>query len=251
MEQKATMAQVIQAKRRVHQSLDKGISPSPVDVEILGGQEALETLLSSRSEMKEAISQIAGPELAKTQEENQPSQAWPQEKASTSETGSEPEKPVQPRKMTRDEKDYFEFVGTRLGPLMCLIIFLVVHDWEKAAYYAFSPDECEKMASPLSKIGPRIEKLFHAPAWVHTVVTTSDDTVTLLFVFASYFERIVILDKIMPVFSTARKETVKKHEQRSGHPEQVQPVKAESNGYSGGYQNVTALPIGSQWASDF
>lgn len=163
--------------------------------------------------------------------------------------------------MNQSEKDYFEFVDERLGPLMCFFIFLVVRDWERAAFYSLSPDECEKLAEPASRIGPRLEKLFHLPGWVHLVVTTSDDTVTILYVMASYFQRVGILDKIMPVFSKVNKEVRDKYAGRNKQqsqpivsPRPLQEEKSYSNGYSrqaidqrDGY---TVQGIGSQYIPD-
>src|SRR5438309_796131 len=196
-----SMAQIIQAKRRIHTALDKGERPSSGDVEMIGGQEQLISLLSSRSEMKEAISKLTDQEVRQVQEENSrdnPTILKEKESSGGTQRVSEAEEPK--RKMSKAEKDYYDFIGQRLGPLMCFFLFLAFRDWQKASFYAFSPDETQKMAEPISKIGPKVEELFRTPKWVHTLVTTSDDTVTLLMVFANYFERTGILDIILSPF---------------------------------------------------
>lgn len=254
-----TAAQEHVAKLRIHKALDKGEAPSPVDVETIGGEEALQDLLSSRSEMKEAVEKLtrearqeAREEMVQKLEEKEEIKSG--RVFSTSATEGKDEQ--QPKKMSKDEKDYYEFTHDRLGPLMCLFIFFFVRDWQKATFYALSPDETSRLAGPISKLGPRLESLFRAPKWVHVAVTASDDAVTVLFVLAGYLERTGILDKIFPLLSRTTKETVSKYAKGSSQ-DNVQsfadtgPV--QEPGYSNGYSRQavdsrTVYSIGQQWA---
>src|SRR5215831_5361448 len=105
-----TISQLTQAQRRIHSSLDKGDRPSPGDVEIIGGQEALASLLNSRSQMKETINQLTDQEIRQTKEnlEKEPLKKINEKSGDTQEDFKEVEK--QPHKMSRIERDYYEFV---------------------------------------------------------------------------------------------------------------------------------------------
>lgn len=255
-----TQAQEHQAKLRIHKALDRGEKPSPVDVETIGGEEALQSLLDSRSELKETVEKLTREARQEAKEEMVQRQEVREEVKSgrafsTSDTEGKEEPP---KKMTREEKDYYEFTHDRLGPLMCLFIFFFVRDWEKASFYALSPEETSKLAGPMSKLGPRIESLFHTPKWVHVAVTASDDAVTVLFVLAGYLERTGILDKLFPIFSKAAQQTVGKYAKGSSQ-NHVQPTPdtgpISEPEYSNGYSRQaidarTVYRVGSQWSAD-
>lgn len=245
-----SMTQVISAQRRIHTALDKGERPSPGDVEIIGGQEALTSLLSSRSELKETIEKATEQERMQVKgSREEPISLNKNDLSSGTAPGSKEESP---RKRTKAENDYYEFVANRLGPLMVFFLFIALRDWDRAAFYALSPDECDKLAGPLSHMLPRLEETFHAPKWVRTIIVTSDDTVTLLYVVAGYLERTGMLDKLLPLFAPAKKETEKKHAS--------QPVVDISKVQQQGYQPVAydrqaidprqIYSIGSQYAAD-
>jgi hypothetical protein len=237
-----TPLEVQRAERRIHAALDKNQAPSPPDVEMIGGTAALKTLISSRSLVKEEIKEAVKEEV------REPVKLKITGEASGSSTTEDPQQPPKPRKLTKDEQDYKDFVSKRIGPMMVLFLFFFLRDWAKATFYAFSPDECEKMSGPISHIGPRIEKLFRFPGWVHAVIVTSDDTVTLLFVMAGYLERTGMLDKLIPLTSIMTKETKKKHEST----QKAQPVgsvgSVQQNGY--GPVDLRAIGIGSQYITD-
>lgn len=225
-----TPTQLHQAERRIHQALDQKKTPNPADLKLLEEQGTnLEALLRSRQETSQRVREAQGT--------NSPSQPEPLHFKGASEKESLTQ---QPKKLSKSEQDYFDFVDKRLGPLMTLALFLVMRNWDKAGFYAFSPDECHDMASPLANIGPRLEKLFHAPGWVHIMVTASDDVVTLLFVMAGYLERVGLLDKIF----TAPKEKKEVEHERNGHLETVQTT-------TNGYVDPRTFPVlGNQYATD-
>lgn len=193
-QEKVNQTKIDQAKRRIHQSLDKKQSPSPADVEIIGGKVALEDLLSYRQETISQIKEVVGETATNPIKLN-----------SQQDTPSSSKEDDKPKKQTKAEKDYYEFVDHRLGPLMTLVLFLFVRNWEKAAFYALSETESHELAGPMSNIGPRIEKLLKAPTWAHDLVTASDDVVTILFVMAGYLDRIGALDVLLPMGKKEKK----------------------------------------------
>lgn len=179
-----TQNQIQMAERRIHMALDKGQKPSPGDVNILQLAEIpLESLLVSRQEMLEKIQTVVG----------EP------EKIAVNESLSGSKNEIVQEKKPKDKrgKDLYEFFDKRVGPLMILILFTFMRDWDKARLYALSPEECHELAGPASNVFSRFEKLFDIPDWVHEVIVSSDDTVTMLYVMVGYLERTGLLDKII------------------------------------------------------
>jgi hypothetical protein len=214
-----TQTEVQRAQRRIHQALDKGLKPSPGDVSVLDLAEIpLENLIASRQEVQEKINQVVG----------EPERIQIRESLSGSKSTSIPDK--KPR--DKRGKDLYDFFDHRLGPLMILLIFVFVRDWDKARLYALSPDECHELAGPGSNVFSRFEKLFDVPDWIHEVVVSSDDTITIMYVLVEYLNRTGLLDKIIhfPERNTSNVNVE--------HPQGVQ----EQNGvFAGQYQGVAGL----------
>lgn len=76
-----------------------------------------------------------------------------------------------------------------------------MRDIDKAAFYAPNPEECSAIAPHAARVVDRLSKLLNIPDVVHEVVTTSDDSVLLMYAVTGYLDRIGVLDKILPVFS--------------------------------------------------
>jgi hypothetical protein len=212
------------AERRIHQALDKGLQPSPGDVNILElAGIPLENLLSSRQETQAKIAQVVGKP----------------EKITLDPSGSK-EGLGQERKPPRDKrgKDLYEFFNSRIGPLMILILFVFMRDWDKARLYALSPDECHELAGPASNVFARFEKLFDVPDWIHEVIVSSDDTVTILYVLVGYLERTGLLDKIIHFCLPVER---KQDNGSIGYPEGIQTEESTNGVFTGNYQGVAGL----------
>lgn len=132
-----------------------------------------------------------------------------------------------PRRLSAAEKDYAEFFTHRFGPLIVLIIWVVTRgDWDAAKFYAPDEDECRDIAPHAA----RILSKYNLPKQVRTAITTSDDTIALLFVLAGYFDRIGLFDRLVPMLfgyilpNRERKDTG--HEQGNRY---TQPIQKEGN----------------------
>lgn len=237
-----TPTQLETAKVRIHKALDRGMEPAIADVEAIGGEQALQALRSSRLELKETLQQAAKSE--KMERASNPVRLSPNpDSASSGNTQS-----GQDKKLSKDEKDYFDFIESRLGPLMTVILYLGLRDWDRAAFYALSPTECHELAGPISRMGPKFEALFKTPKWVHTAITTSDDTVTLIYVLAGYLDRIGVLDKMLPTFSRKTQETKKKYEP-TPNTEQVANG-ARVNGNRAELVKLSDIPLFGGWSPE-
>jgi len=115
---------------------------------------------------------------------------------------------------------------------MVLVLVVILRDWDKAAFYALSPDECQQLAPHAARLAPKIEDNLHVPKWVHDAIVTSDDTVALISLAIGYLSRIGVLDKVVPqivkAFTPPRRE---QHEQSTSNTSKVSP---EQNGHATG-----------------
>lgn len=82
---------------------------------------------------------------------------------------------------------------------MILALFVFLRDWDRATHYALNPEECHELAPAAANVVSRFERIFDVPDWIHEVIVSSDDTVTILYVLIGYLERTGLLDKIIHI----------------------------------------------------
>lgn len=214
------------ALARVQQALEQDKIPKTPDirlVEQMTTMEAFETL-----DKLDALKQQKSHQATSQQSTDQ-SQPTPKKPPATKispdfeglgHSGGGSSEPTTERKrpLTGREKDYFNFFNQRFGPLIVLILYFAMADLDKAVFYAPSPDECREVAPHLARIGPKVEDLVHLPKWAHEVIVTSDSTFTVGMILVGYFDRIGVLEKILPWMQS----TTSKFEARRKEREQPQ-----------------------------
>ncbi len=139
-------------------------------------------------------------------------------------------------KLTPRARDWQDFTAKNLGPLMILALVIFTGDWDKAAFYAFTPEECKALAPHVAKIAPKIEDYLHVPKVVHDAIVNADDTVALLSIMLGYLTRIGVMDRILPQVVRVIRTERKQNEQSARDTEKV-PTSG-SNGYRQSYNSA-------------
>ena len=129
---------------------------------------------------------------------------------------------------THKQKEWNTFFAKQFGPLVVLVLWICTQDFDKASFYAPSPDECQAIAPHLSKIAPKIEAWLHVPEQVHDGIMMSDNIVAFSSIVIAYLNRTHLDEKIAG--SVFKKVEKKQHDRRS---EVVQPVQSNNNGTTG------------------
>lgn len=139
------------------------------------------------------------------------------------------------------EAEYTDFFSYRLGPLVILLLYFILADFDSAVFYAPTPEECKDLAPPAARMLAKLD----VPDFVHAGLVNSGDTVAIGMVLVGYLDRIGILEKIIPAFVTGGKKI--EHEPIQRSPEEV-PA-ANSNG-AVPISLESVRGIGSQFAAD-
>jgi hypothetical protein len=229
------------AKARIRRAHIAGKEPSPMDLQRLeqAGQEVPQAPYRSPQAMEQ------NPPLRSSS---------PMEKPSDPDTTGlglkdipEAAKVPQRKPSGSKERSWHDFFANRFGPFIVMVLWFATADLDKASFYAPSPEECQTAALPLSKIATRVESWLNVPTWMHDVVVSTDDVVTLGMVAMSYLDRIGYLNKLAPYFSGAAAR-MRKMNVEAKSPGTHAPVQPSSNGH----QEYSELPfgIGSQWVAE-
>lgn len=181
--------------------------------------ELLEMIAANKKKQKLELDQIAKVEAAmpKVKEITQPKlppraeQAGPSDlpsslsadHSSSRDSGnSRPKSPEIPKpRVSQKEKELAQFFQYRFGPLVVLVLVMFGNDWDQAAFYAPTPEECEGIAPHAAKLTYKLYKSFNIPDGVHEAIVNSDDGIALGYVVIGYLQRIGVLEKVPSLVS--------------------------------------------------
>lgn len=124
-------------------------------------------------------------------------------------------------------------------------------DFDKAMFYAFTPDEARALSPYMGKLTPKIIDWFHIPEVVGEVLQNSTDAIGAGWIIIGYLDRTGLLNKMIP-WAKSRvikaKETVDNAAQSGRDTSTV-----SSNGHSApgdGWPDIKGAPIGAQYAAE-
>ena len=254
---------------RVQRAARAGKEPAAADIAILGQEEVDKVVGAVKVAMQGPAQQPQQKSQPQVQQgvpvtplelpEFRPQVVQPTSNGQASDTKETDGYATKVKRVSPREKAFTEFYHDKFGPLLILLLFIAMRDWQRATFYAFSPKEMHDLSGPLARITIKILDLIKPPQWVEDAIMVSDDVITVGYVMTSYLERTGILDKIMPWFSETTKELKEKYDEskqtgRQAAPNNVGPPAIIQNPVGRGDQPVGLTPeqlagIGAQWAA--
>jgi len=101
---------------------------------------------------------------------------------------------------------------------MIIVTYLFIHDMDKAAFYAFTPEECNELAPHIARLAPKVEEILHTPEWAHNAMVTSSDSIGLLTFAIGYLDRVGALEKMGSSIWAGPKLWQRKGQHNNGQP---------------------------------
>lgn len=124
-------------------------------------------------------------------------------------------------------------------------------DFDRAMFYAPTPDEARAIAPYMGKLTPKLIDWFHIPEVVGDVLQNSTDAIGAGWVVIGYLDRTGILNKMIP---WAKNKVIKAKETVEHATEPGRDTsKVSSNGYGApgeGWPDLSGVPVGAQYVSD-
>lgn len=250
------------ARWRIANARKTGRDPNPEDLEIVENlSKELQlttppiTPQSPHPQVQRLLSQTSVASQAQQSQESQSSTGDHSFSGPTTNEGTSGPK-VDKREMSLKERKLYSFYDKRFGPLIVLILWIVMQDMDKAAFYAPSPKEMRDAAPHFARITAKVEDWLKIPEGVNDVFMISDDAIAFSMIAAVYLDRIGAMKRIADWFvglmSGGRLESKVEEpsdKQTRGYTGTVRPEPANGQ-YTGPIDINSVVGLGGQHAAD-